>query len=107
MPTYDYVCDTCKKKYELRETFSAESTHVCKKCGKGTAKRQISPPAIVFKGSGFYVTDSSKSSSTTLPSESSDGKSDNGKASDSASKTKKPSKTTDSSPSTPAATSDD
>ena len=78
MPTYDYACDTCKKAYELREAFTAESTHACKKCGKGTAKRQLTAPAIVFKGSGFYVTDSSKSSSTTLPGETSGKNGDSG-----------------------------
>ena len=57
MPRYDYKCDTCKKKYELVQSFSAESSHVCEKCGKGTATRVLSVPRIVFKGSGFSVND--------------------------------------------------
>ncbi len=57
MPRYDYKCDTCRKKYELQQSFSAEASHVCEKCGKGTATRMLSVPTVVFKGSGFYVTD--------------------------------------------------
>lgn len=65
VPRYDYKCDTCRKKYELLQSFSAESSHVCEKCGKGTATRVLSLPAIVFKGSGFYVNDKGGSKSTT------------------------------------------
>ena len=57
MPRYDYKCDTCRKKYELQQSFSAESSHACEKCGKGTATRLLSVPRIIFKGSGFYVND--------------------------------------------------
>ncbi len=57
MPRYDYKCDSCRKKYELQQSFSAESSHVCEKCGKGTAFRILSVPTVMFKGSGFYVTD--------------------------------------------------
>ena len=59
VPRYDYKCDSCRKKYELQQSFSAEASHVCEKCGKGTATRLLSVPRIVFKGSGFYVTDKS------------------------------------------------
>ncbi len=58
MPTYDYRCSTCGAQYEKREGFDASSAHTCKQCGNGEAKRMISVPAIVFKGSGFYATDS-------------------------------------------------
>ena len=73
MPTYEYQCDKCQANYDLRESFSASSTHTCEKCKKGTAKRILHPPTVVFKGSGFYVTDSkskskSKSKSETPPS---------------------------------------
>ena len=71
MPTYDYKCNKCKAVYELRQGFDAETTHTCEQCGKGIAKRILATPAVVFKGSGWYVTDSrGKSSSST--SESSD-----------------------------------
>ncbi|MGI8927515.1 MAG: FmdB family zinc ribbon protein, partial [Tepidiformaceae bacterium] len=58
MPTYEYRCQACKKNYDLRESFSAEATHSCQQCGRGTAKRVLHAPRVVFKGSGFYVTDS-------------------------------------------------
>ena len=58
MPTYEYKCPSCKKSYEIRESFSAEATHTSQECGKGTAKRVIHAPRVVFKGSGFYSTDS-------------------------------------------------
>ncbi len=63
LPTYEYKCPSCKKSYELREGFSAETTHKCQECGKGTAKRVLHAPKVVFKGSGFYVTDSRGKSS--------------------------------------------
>lgn len=58
MPTYDYQCQGCNAVYELRESFSAPMEHVCEQCGKATAKRLLSAPTIVFKGTGWYVTDS-------------------------------------------------
>lgn len=70
MPRYDYRCDSCGKTYELVQSFSAESTHTCEKCGNGIAKRVPSVPPVVFKGSGWYVTDSrnGRSSSSTASS---------------------------------------
>lgn len=58
MPTYEYHCPACKATYELRQSFSAETTHTCEECGKGTAKRVLHAPPVVFKGGGWYVTDS-------------------------------------------------
>jgi putative FmdB family regulatory protein len=63
VPTYEYHCSACDATYELRESFSAPSEHACEECKKGTAKRVLSAPRIVFKGSGWYITDSRKSSS--------------------------------------------
>ncbi len=57
MPIYEYQCQACKKRYELQQSFSAETTHTCEKCGKGVAKRILHAPTVVFKGSGFYITD--------------------------------------------------
>ena len=58
MPNYDYSCTKCKATYELRQGFDAPNTHNCHGCGKGTAKRLLTAPRIVFKGSGWYATDS-------------------------------------------------
>jgi putative FmdB family regulatory protein len=59
MPTYDYRCLDCQHEYEKREGFDAPALQKCPVCD-GTARRVIHAPPIVFKGSGFYVTDSRK-----------------------------------------------
>ena len=57
MPTYDYACPHCGKKFELFQSMLSEPVAPCPKCGK-KAKRQISAgTGIIFKGSGFYLTD--------------------------------------------------
>jgi putative FmdB family regulatory protein len=79
VPTYDYHCSSCNATYELRQGFDAAIEHLCEECKKGTAKRVLHAPRVLFKGSGFYVTDSkSKSSAGTVdsPSSSSDSKSE-------------------------------
>lgn len=57
MPTYEYACASCGNRYEKREGFDAKPRQKCPKCGK-MAQRLLSNPAVVFKGSGFYKTDS-------------------------------------------------
>jgi putative FmdB family regulatory protein len=69
MPTYDYHCAKCSSTYELREGFDAPTTHRCQECGKGTAKRVLHAPRVVFKGSGWYVTDSRQKSTAINDSE--------------------------------------
>ncbi len=64
MPTYEYRCPDCAHQYEKREGFDAPAAQKCPQCG-GTAQRVIYAPPIVFKGSGFYVTDSRKPDSDT------------------------------------------
>ncbi len=59
MPTYEYACVKCNHEYEKREGFDAPSMQKCPVCG-GTARRVFHAAPIVFKGSGFYVTDSRK-----------------------------------------------
>lgn len=70
MPTYEYHCPKCKATYELRQGFDAETTQKCEECGKGTAKRVLHAPPVVFKGSGWYVTDSKGKSTATTESRS-------------------------------------
>lgn len=59
MPTYQYQCENCKYRFECRQSFSAKPTAVCPVC-HGVALRLFSPVPILFKGSGFYITDSRK-----------------------------------------------
>lgn len=62
MPTYEYKCTSCSNQYETKEGFDAPARQPCPRCG-AIAKRVLFPPPIVFKGSGFYITDSRKGSS--------------------------------------------
>lgn len=69
MPLYDYKCVQCGKVIEVRHGFDDGHDAPCPTCG-GELKRVFSAAPIVFKGSGFYVNDSRKSSATSSPSES-------------------------------------
>ena len=62
MPLYDYQCSNCKEITEIRHGFDDTHSDPCPKCG-GPLARLFNPAGIVFKGSGFYVTDSRKSES--------------------------------------------
>jgi putative FmdB family regulatory protein len=58
MPTYDYVCDACEHEWEEFQSMTVKPTKKCPKCKKSKARRRIGPGAgIIFKGSGFYITD--------------------------------------------------
>jgi putative FmdB family regulatory protein len=69
VPKYDYRCGSGHV-YEKREGFDAPAVQVCEVCGM-EARRVLTPPAIVFKGSGWYVTDSRGSTNGASPSTSS------------------------------------
>jgi len=56
LPLYEYKCVKCGHRFEKIERLSAPTSQKCPKCGK-KAERQLSSPAIQFKGSGWYVTD--------------------------------------------------
>jgi putative FmdB family regulatory protein len=56
MPTYEYACRACDSRVEAVQKFSDPPLTVCEECG-GSLRKVFSPVGIVFKGSGFYVTD--------------------------------------------------
>lgn len=56
MPIYEYQCETCNHQFEVKQKFSDQPIESCVKCGKGVRKL-ISSPGIMFKGTGWYVTD--------------------------------------------------
>ena len=56
MPIYQYLCPKCNLRFELKQSFTDESIITCPRCQNG-ARRLFSPVPIIFKGSGFYVTD--------------------------------------------------
>ncbi len=61
MPTYDYFCKKCKYEFEELQTMSAEPIKICPKCGEESVQRKISGgTGLIFKGSGFYITDYAK-----------------------------------------------
>ena len=62
MPLYDYQCSKCQHLVEVRHGFNDTYAEACPACG-GEFKRVINPAPVIFKGSGFYVTDSRKPSS--------------------------------------------
>src|SRR5437764_11836476 len=64
VPTYTYTCTACNDLIEKRQSFSDPPLTTCEECG-GTLRKIIHPVGIVFKGSGWYVTDSRSSSSST------------------------------------------
>ena len=58
MPTYEYKCDACGHAFEQFQSMSAAPIKKCPKCGKLKVKRLIGTGAgLIFKGSGFYITD--------------------------------------------------
>ena len=56
MPIYEYECESCDERFELMQKFSDKPVKKCPKCG-GAVHKVLSPPALLFKGSGWYVTD--------------------------------------------------
>ena len=79
MPVYAYECRDCGVRFDRRQSFQDEPITVCPEC-EGSVHRLIQPAGIIFKGSGFYVTDNRASRSATTSSSSENGKSENGKA---------------------------
>jgi len=66
VPTYQYTCTECGEPLEMVQKFSDEPLTVCPACG-GRLRKVFSPVGIVFKGSGFYRTDSRKSATAAAP----------------------------------------
>ncbi len=60
MPTYEYECSACRHRFERRQKISEEPVKTCPECG-GATRRVLHPVGIIFKGSGWYITDSRSS----------------------------------------------
>jgi putative FmdB family regulatory protein len=63
MPLYEYECKKCHHRFEKIQKFSDRMVKKCPDCG-GPVEQMISAPAVQFKGSGWYVTDYAKKSSS-------------------------------------------
>lgn len=65
MPTYDYVCQGCGHAFEHFQSMTSDVLKTCPQCKKDELKRLIGAGgALIFKGSGFYITDYKKGSSS-------------------------------------------
>ena len=71
MPTYGYRCEQCGQEFDVWQRMSDQAKADCPSCG-GAGKRLFFPAGIVFKGGGFYKTDSRKGSSSDAASSTSD-----------------------------------
>jgi putative FmdB family regulatory protein len=56
VPIYEYLCDSCSYQFEVKQSIKDDALTTCERCGKAL-RRLISSPGIMFKGSGWYVTD--------------------------------------------------
>ncbi len=95
MPLYEYQCTRCEHRFEKLQRFSDPPVEECPACG-GPVSQLLSPPALQFKGSGWYVTDYAKKNSSPAPSTPGNGKS-GAAATESKPSETKPSASTDSS----------
>ncbi len=62
MPLYEYECTACQHRFEVLQRFSDPQVTACPRCG-GEVQQLFSPPAVQFKGSGWYVTDYARKTS--------------------------------------------
>ncbi|MEO6457329.1 MAG: FmdB family zinc ribbon protein [Chloroflexia bacterium] len=77
MPIYEYECKSCGTRFDKMQPIHAEPLVVCLNCGEGPIRRVYQPVGVIFKGSGWYITDNRNSNkkegdSKSAPSESGD-----------------------------------
>jgi putative FmdB family regulatory protein len=71
MPIYEYECKNCNTRFEKLQPITSEPLTECLNCGGGPIRRVLHPVGVIFKGSGWYITDNRKSSSSSESSSSS------------------------------------
>ncbi|HEY92517.1 MAG TPA: hypothetical protein G4O17_02080 [Dehalococcoidia bacterium] len=81
MPIYEYECKKCLFRFEVRKHFGEDGATPCPQC-QGDSRRLFSPAPIIFKGSGFYVTDNRKDHNESLSDKSDGAKSESKKESE-------------------------
>ncbi|MFJ9364961.1 FmdB family zinc ribbon protein [Nocardia sp. NPDC101769] len=84
MPTYSYACTECDNKFDIVQSFSDDALTTCDQCN-GKLRKLFNSVGIVFKGSGFYRTDSRNGSTSSEPAKSSSTSSDSSSSSSTAS----------------------
>src|SRR6476620_8802781 len=73
MPIYEYACSNCGQHFDKMQSITADPLTECINCGSGPIRRVLHPVGVIFKGSGWYINDSRKSSNKSDSSSSSDG----------------------------------
>jgi putative FmdB family regulatory protein len=61
MPTYEYACNSCGHRFDVRQSFNDAPLSDCPECG-ATVRRVLYPAGVIFKGTGWYKTDSRQAS---------------------------------------------
>ena len=105
MPTYSYACTECDNRFDAVQAFTEDALTTCPQCS-GRLRKLFNSVGVVFKGSGFYRTDSRDAAKNSSKSDSSSSSSSSEKSSspsDSSSSSSTPSSSSSSSSSTPAA----
>lgn len=87
MPIYEYVCSDCGHRFDIRQSWSDDALTVCPEC-TGAIRRVLHPAGVIFKGSGWYITDSRKNSGATESSSGSESTSESKSDSDSTASSK-------------------
>jgi putative FmdB family regulatory protein len=105
MPVYAYACKDCGHAFDIRQSFSEDALTVCPECDGGLRKK-FNTVGVVFKGSGFYRTDSRSGSSSSTPASASASTSSSSSSSDGGSSSSSSSSSTASSSSSSSSSSD-
>src|SRR6476620_5946329 len=82
MPIYEFECRACRQRFEKLQSISDDPIRVCPTCG-GETRRVLQPVGVIFKGSGWYITDSRKSKSASTGSSSTSNNTSNNSTSES------------------------
>lgn len=67
MPVYTYHCENCGHEFDRQQSFQDNALKVCPNCRKHTLHKVYRAAGVVFKGSGFYVTDKSRKAASPAP----------------------------------------
>jgi putative FmdB family regulatory protein len=72
MPIYEYECRNCGTRFEKMQPITSDPVKICPNCGEEQVRRVIQPVGVIFKGSGWYITDNRKSTAESVPAAKSD-----------------------------------